>query len=151
PSLAGFFTSAGWIGEKDLRSDGKHGWVRKAVQERPQKTPIDDHIVVEKHDNVRGYFVDATIVSTGETIVPVEREDPHCRKVLSNEFHAPIGTAVIDDKDLVTTAFALDCFHHCRQAFLQQMPAVPADDHDRRAWIGRLRLRVLRVLSRFSA
>src|SRR2546425_8074214 len=50
-SLAGFFTTAAGIRKENLRRHGEDGRVGEAVQERPQKSPVDDHVIVEKNND----------------------------------------------------------------------------------------------------
>ena len=98
----------------EVTEDGR---VRETSQQRSQKSAIDDHIVVEEHDNIRLHFVCSTIVAAAKTVIAVERENADLRKILADELCAAIAAAIVDDENFVIAAGAFHGFNQCRQAF----------------------------------
>src|SRR5437870_4198183 len=95
-SLACLYAAAGNVCKENLGSDREHRRVGKSGQKWRKKSAIDNHVVIEKDDNVRLHFCDASIVASGKAIVAIERKDAHCWKVFVNVFHTSVCAAVID-------------------------------------------------------
>ena len=115
-SFAGFFPRAGDVGEKDLRANGEDGGLEETIQQRPEESAVDEHVVVEENNDIRANLLDRPVVAAAETIIAIERQHPHAWKIPSNKLDASVGASVIDDKDFVVTAVVLDGFDNGRQA-----------------------------------
>lgn len=130
-SLAGFFTAPGGVGEEDLGSNRENGRIVETVEEWFEEPPVHDHIVVQEHNEVRFRLSDSAIVSAGESMVQVQREDMDLRESGSHELCAAVRTAVVHDEDFVVAAIEPHGLQYRGKAFIEQMFAVPTDNDDR--------------------
>ena len=115
-SFAGLFTAAGCVGEEDLGGHCKDRRIGKTSQQRSQKSAIDDHIVVEEHDDICLRLICSTIVAAGKAVITIQRENANLRKILADELGAAISATIVDDENFVIAAGAFYGFNHCRQA-----------------------------------
>src|SRR6516164_160910 len=104
PGFPRFLSALCWIGEKYLRRHGEYGWVAETFEQGPKEFGIDDHVIVEEHDDIGLSLDGAAIVADSETIVAVEGQNADFRKVIVDVLSTSVCAAIVDNQNLVTSA-----------------------------------------------
>ena len=103
---------------ENLTAGSKNLRVIKGFQKWQEKVFGDDHVIVEKHDNVMAGLLHSKIVSFPKTQIFSEPYESDMRLVLAHPLRAPVTASVVDYHNFMLPACSLHGTLQSWKAFL---------------------------------